>query len=98
MKRIVKLSLGLSAAIVLAAGHAQAATWLLDYTATDGGQPSQASVTVEIADALNAVGGHDVTGISGQVDGDATTGLIANPGQPFASDSAAGWRTNDTVA
>jgi hypothetical protein len=97
MRHIVKFAAGLSAAIVLCAGHAQAATWLLDYTATDGGAPTQASVTLELSDALNAVGGHDVTGVSGQVDGDAITGLIANPGQPFASYSADGWFIYDNV-
>ena len=97
MQPIVKFAAGLSAALVLAAGDAQAATWLLDYTATDGGVPSQASVTVEISDTVNAVGGYDVTGVTGQVDGDAITGLIANPGQPFASYSADGWFIFDNV-
>jgi hypothetical protein len=97
MHRFAKFAAGLSAALVLSAGHAQAATWLLDYTATDGGQPTQASVTVELADVLNAVGGYDVTGVSGQVDGDAITGLIANPGQPFPSYSADGWFIFDNV-
>lgn len=97
MQPIVTFAAGLSAAIMLTTGHAQAATWLLDYTATNGASPTQASVTVEIADALNAVGGHDVTGISGQVDGDAITGLIANPGQPWASYSADGWFIYDNV-
>jgi hypothetical protein len=97
MHRLAKFAAGLSAAIVLCAGPAQAATWLLDYTATDGGQPTQASVTVELADGLNAVGGYDVTGVSGQVDGDAITGLIANPGQPFPSYSADGWFIFDNV-
>jgi len=97
MHRFAKFAAGLSVAMALGAGHAQAATWLLDYTATDGANPSQASVTVEISDVLNAVGGHDVTSISGQVDGDAITGLIANPGQPFASVSADGWFLFDNV-
>jgi hypothetical protein len=97
MHRFATFAAGLSAALVFSAGHAQAATWILDYTATDGGQPTQASVTVEISDLLNAVGGHDVTGVSGQVDGDAITGLIANPGQPFASYSADGWFIFDNV-
>ena len=97
MHGFAKFAAGLSVAMALGAGHAQAATWLLDYTATDGANPSQASVTVEISDVLNAVGGHDVTSISGQVDGDAITGLIANPGQPFASYSADGWFIFDNV-
>jgi hypothetical protein len=97
MHRLAKFAAGLSAAMVLGAGHAQAATWLLDYTATDGGQPTQASVTVELAGVLNAVGGYDVTGVSGQVDSDAIAGLIANPGQPFPSYSADGWFIFDNV-
>ena len=96
MHRFAKFAAGLSAAMALGAGHARAATWLLDYTATNSA-PTEASVTVEISDVLNAVGGHDVTGISGQVDGDAITGLIANPGQPFASYSADGWFIFDNV-
>jgi hypothetical protein len=97
MQRIVTFAAGLSAAIVLTAGHARAATWLLDYAATNGANPTEASLTVQISDTLNAVGGHDVTGISGQVDGDAVTGLIANPGQPYASYSADGWFIYDNV-
>lgn len=97
MQHIAKFAAGLSAAIVLAAGHAGAATWLLDYTATDGANPAEASVTVEIADVVNAVGGHDVLAVSGHVDGDAITGLIANPGQPFPSYSADGWFIFDNV-
>ena len=97
MMRFLTLSAGVAAATALAAGQARAATWLLDYTATDHGQPAEASVTVEISDALNAVGGHDVTGISGHVDGDAIAGLIANPGQPFPSYSTDGWFIYDNV-
>jgi hypothetical protein len=97
MNRFAKFAAGLSVVMALGAGHVQAATWILDYTATNGASPTQASVTVEISDLLNAVGGHDVTGISGQVDGDAITGLIANPGQPFPSYSADGWFIFDNV-
>src|SRR5437764_5268449 len=97
MQRFAKFAIGLSAALVLSAGQARAATWILDYTATDGGQPTEASVTVDFADAVNAVGGHDVLSVSGQVDGDAITALIANPGQPFASYSADGWFIFDNV-
>ncbi len=97
MQHFAKFAVGLSAAAVLCASQAQAATWLLDYAATNGASPTQASLTVDISDAQNAVGGHDVTGISGQVDGDAVTGLIANPGQPFPSYSADGWFIYDNV-
>lgn len=97
MHGFAKFAAGLSVAMALGAGHAQAATWLLDYTATDGAAPTEAAVTVVTSDLLNAVGGYDVTAISGQVDGDAITGLIANPGQPFPSVSADGWFMFDNV-
>jgi hypothetical protein len=97
MQHFARIAVGLSAAAVLCASQAQAATWLVDYVATKGARPAQASLTVDISDALNAVGGHDVTGVSGQVDADAVTGLIANPGQPFPSYSADGWFIYDNV-
>jgi hypothetical protein len=97
MNRFATFAAGLSAVVALGAGHVQAATWILDYTATNGASPTEASLTVEISDLLNAVGGHDVIGIGGQVDGDAITGLIANPGQPFPSYSADGWFIFDNV-
>jgi hypothetical protein len=79
-----------SVALGLLAARAEAATWLVSYTANSGA-PAVADLTVETADALNAAGGYDVTGISGAVDGDAVTGLIANPNQPAWSYSADGW-------
>jgi hypothetical protein len=96
MRRLAKLAAGLCAAATLAAGQAQAATWLVSYVST-GGNPFAASLTVNTLDALDAVGGYDVTGVSGNVDGDAVTGLIANPGQPFAHLSADGLFIFDNV-
>lgn len=86
-----------SAAMVLMAGHAQAATWLLDYTATAGGTPATAALAIDTADTVNAVGGYDILGVHGTVDGAVVTGLIANPGQPFASYSTDGWFIFDNV-
>ena len=96
MRRLAKLAAGLCAAATLAAGHAHAATWLVTYTST-GGNPFAASLTVDTLDILDAAGGYDVTGVSGHVDGDTVTGLIANPGQPFAHLSADGLFIFDNV-
>jgi hypothetical protein len=96
MNRVLKLALGLAAASALA-GHAQAATWVLDYTATNGGAPAEASLTLETASTLDAAGGYDVTSITGEVDGETVTGLIANPDQPFASYSSDGMFIFDNV-
>jgi PEP-CTERM motif len=96
MNRVLKLALGLAAAAALA-GRAQAATWVLDYTATNGGAPTEASLTLETAGALDAAGGYDVTSITGEVDGETITGLIANPDQPFASYSSDGMFIFDNV-
>lgn len=96
MVRFLTLSAGVAAAAVLTAGQAQAATWLIAYAST-GGAPQAATLEVVASDTLNAVGGHDVTAVSGDVDGDAVTGLIANPGQPFASYSADGMFIFDNV-
>jgi hypothetical protein len=97
MKRFVKIALGLAAATVLGAGHAQAATWLLNYIDTNGAAPTEATLAVQALDTLNAVGGYDITGVTGNVDGDAVTGLIANPAQPYASYSADGMFIFDNV-
>jgi len=98
MQRFLKIAAGLTAATVLAVGHAQASTWVLDYTATDGAAPAEADLTLNVSDVQNLVGGgFNVLGISGQVDGDSITGLIANPNLPNASTSADGWFTYDNV-
>jgi len=97
MKSFLKFGAGLAALSVLAAAPVQAATWILDYAATNGAAPAQANLTVTTSDSLNAVGGYDITAIGGDVDGDAVTGLIANPGQPFATVSADGLFVFDNV-
>lgn len=97
MMRFLTAAAAASAALALMAGHAQAATWLLDYAATAGGTPATAALTIDAADTVNAVGGYDILGVHGNVDGDVVTGLIANPGQPFASYSADGWFIFDNV-
>ncbi len=96
MLRLKTFLAGLTTAATLVAGTARAATWLLDYAST-GGSPQVADLTLSTSDVLNAVGGFDVTGISGLVDGDTVTGLISNPGQPFANYSADGMFRFDNV-
>lgn len=97
MGRFGKLAAAISATLVLAAaGSAGAATWLVTYTA-NAGAPTIANLTLDVADALNAVGGYDVLAISGSVDGDSVIGLIANPIQPFPSYSADGMFIFDNV-
>ncbi|HET6971554.1 MAG TPA: PEPxxWA-CTERM sorting domain-containing protein [Phenylobacterium sp.] len=74
--------------VLAAAGQAKAATWMVTYTAL-AGVPASANLVIDVADDLNAVGGHDVTAVSGDVDGDTVTGVIVNPSQPFP------WATPD---
>lgn len=81
------LAAGFAGALALAASQAQASTWLLNYVSTSGA-PMTADLTLTASDILNAVGGFDVTGLTGAVNGDAVTGLIANPSQPLWSYSA----------
>ena len=91
------LSIALAGMALLALpGSAQAATYMLDYT-SNGAAPLAANLLVTTADTLNAVGGYDVTSISGDVSGDTITGLIANPNQPGWSYSADGWFMIDNV-
>jgi hypothetical protein len=75
-----------SAALVCAAGQAQAATWLLDYTATNNAAPFGAILTLVTDDLANGDGSFNVTDISGTVDNgnntDTVTGLIDNPNKP----------------
>ena len=66
-------------------------------TYTSAAAPILASLLVTTANALNTVGGYDVTGISGNVDGDTVTGLIANPNQPNPTGSSDGLFIYDNV-
>ena len=91
-----RLAAALCAALALTAGRAEAATWIVTYISA-GGAPFSASLTVQTTDTVDAVGGFDITGVTGAVDGDAVTGLILNPGQPFARLSADGLFIYDNV-
>ena len=97
MKRLMQLAAGLASAVALAAGGAHASTWIVDYTATNGGTPTAASLTLEVSDTLNAAGGYDVTSIAGDVDGEAITGMIVNPNLPFPAYSSDGMFIFDNV-
>jgi hypothetical protein len=94
--RLLKLAAGAATLALMVSGQAQAATWLVSYQST-GGNPLAADLTLTASDVLNAVGGFDVTGIAGNVDGDAVTGLIANPHQPTYSYSNDGMFLFDNV-
>jgi hypothetical protein len=96
MLRLKAILAGVAAAAALTAGQAQAATWLLTYTST-GGLPLGATLTLDASDVMNGVGGFDALSISGNVDGDTVTGLIANPSQPLAHYSADGMFIYDNV-
>jgi hypothetical protein len=98
MSGLVKFAAGAAVALVLSAGAAQASTWVITYQADNAGDsPLSATLDLVASDTLNAVGGYDVTAISGDVDGDTITGLIANPGQPYASLSPDGLFSFDNV-
>ncbi len=91
-----RLAAAVCAALALTAGRAEAATWIVTYISA-GGAPFAANLTVQTADTVDAVGGFDITGVTGAVDGDTVTGLILNPGQPFAHLSADGLFIYDNV-
>lgn len=94
MKRI---GIALAAmATAMAPGSAHAANFVLNYVST-GAAPLAAELTITTSDILNAAGGYDVTGISGDVSGDEITGLTLNPDQPNAHYSADGWFIYDNV-
>ena len=82
MKRVLAI------AALLAAGRAAAITYAFDYVAGDTWGPQHAWGRLEVADMPNAYGSRDVTAVTGEVDGDAITGIIANPNGAAPSYSA----------
>jgi hypothetical protein len=76
MLKYVALALAVMAAPVAAS----AATYDFSYTGT-GGAPVGSGV-ITTSNTLDAVGGYDITDITGTFGGSAITGLIANPNQP----------------
>jgi hypothetical protein len=80
----------------LLAMPAQAGHFFGTYTSF-GGAPTSASIAFTTDDAVNGVGGHDILAISGNVDGDAITGLVTNPNQPYSAISSDGLWQFDNV-
>jgi len=68
------------AGAALAAMPVQAGHFIGTYTSSS--QPFLAHLNFTTSDTVNGVGAYDVLSISGDVDGDAITGLITNPAQP----------------
>ncbi len=90
------LTIAAFALAVLAAVPGNAATYLYSYVANSG-TPAAASGKFVTANVVNAVGGYDVIGINGSVDGDLITHLVANTNQPNAVNSADGRFSFDNV-
>lgn len=75
-----------SAAIVLTIAVMATPAWAgnYDFTFTDTSSVVLAHGVLHTSDTLNALGGYDVTGISGVAGGNAITGLISDPYSPNA--------------
>jgi hypothetical protein len=85
-----------AAALALSAIPAAASEWILNYTASSG-LPATAALDITVSDIVNAVGGHDLTGITGSVDGDVITGFEPSSNSPFVVLSADGLFNFDQV-
>jgi hypothetical protein len=81
--------------LAFAANPACAKGYVLNYTSYDS--TVTATFVIDASDAVDAVGGHDVLGISGNVGGDAITSLTSNPIQPSVATSQDGLFTYDNV-
>ncbi|HLZ75712.1 PEPxxWA-CTERM sorting domain-containing protein [Phenylobacterium sp.] len=98
MSGLGKFAAGAVAALAISGGAAQASTWVIDYTANNlGDTPFSATVDLVASDTLNTVNGFNVLSVSGNVDGDAITGLVNNPNQPTVSTSPDGLFYFDNV-
>jgi len=98
MNGFAKFTAGVAAALALSSGAAHASSWVIDYTANNvGDTPYTATVDVVASNALNSVAGYDVLSVTGNVDGDTITTLIANPNQPTPSYSPDGLFIYDNV-
>ena len=95
MKRYISWVSGICAATILAfAAPASAALWTVNYTSI-GGAPLSAQLNITTSNVLNVFGNYDITAISGNLDGEAITGLLANGNQPGTSTVAGGLWTID---
>lgn len=75
---------------------ASAATYLTSYTSMSG-TPTTASFSITTSDALNARGGYDIVGVSGNVNGDTITGVIPTGQTPTTFLSPSGIWNVDNV-
>ena len=71
----------LTAACLASAVPAHAAVYTTSYTGTVGAAAT-ASFTIITSDALNSRGGYNILNVTGNVNGENITSLIANPNQP----------------
>ena len=76
------IALGVGA---LSATSASALTWAVNYTSA--GNPASASLMFSTGSTMNSLGGYDITGVSGSVDGDTITSMESNPNAPFQATS-----------
>jgi len=72
--------LAAASAVALGAVPAQAGHFFGTYTSSS--QPFSAHLNFTTSSTVNGLGAYDVLSITGDVDGDAITGLITNPAQP----------------
>ncbi len=79
MKKLVLIAM---LAATTAATPAFAGNFYFDVDFTSDTDSTVANLVLKTSDTLNAVGDYDVTGIAGNVNGVAVTGLVANPDQP----------------
>lgn len=96
MKMMNQLAAGVAVAVLAFAGSASAAVHVLNYVSS-GGTPMTGHFVITTLDTLNAASGYDITGISGDIDGDMITSLTLNPNQPFTATSADGLFNYDDV-
>jgi hypothetical protein len=93
---VKKLSFALLAgAGAISAFPADAAQFSTTYTSTSG-TAMAAALTITTADVLNSVGGYNILAVSGNVNGDAITGLIPTANPPASQVSASHlWNVNN---
>lgn len=66
------------------------------FTSTRG-PATTASLVFTASDTLNVRGGYDITGLSGNVNGNAITGIIANPNQPYVAFVPGGFNISNVL-
>ena len=76
------IALGVGA---LSATSASALTWAVNYSSA--GNPTSASLRFTTGSTMNSIGGYDITGVTGYVDGDTIMLMESNPNAPFQATS-----------